>query len=497
MKNWNEKMKQILEKKWFHILIIVVGAILISASIFHTELWFDESYTMGLMQHDFAQIIAIDSTDVHPVLYYLMLKTFMLIFGQSAIVARIFSIIPAIIVGILGYNHIRKDFGAKVGLTFSFLMYFLPFMPNYAMEIRMYTWTILFVTVSAIYAYRITKENKLKNWLIFAIVNLLAAHCHYYGLATVAIINGLLFLYILLNKKIKEEKTKKRYLIYFFIMAAIQILGYLPWLFVFVNQAKSVTQGYWIPLNLAETVIAPLGVQFHGSLGIMPAAIFTLLMYAYFIYQIICYKKQKQKLKIVGYCLLVHFILYFAMLIVSITIKPIMYYRYMVITSGIVVFALAYLMANSKTKIQKIITTIVVMIILGLSIYDNSIRILTNYDSNRGKEIQYLQEQYGENTILLYSDFFHGSNLAVQTPQYEWYKYQQEISDNLKPFEWIKTTLNGEFLENYHGKIIIVDHEGLELYKELQEKYELKELARKQFNIAYRSLIYHIVTVEK
>ena len=108
-----EKIKKIIEAKSFHILLIVLGSILILSSAFFTELWYDESYTMGLVRHDFAQIVEIGSQDVHPILYYLMLKVFMIIFGDSIWVARLFSMIPAILTGILGYTHIRKDFETR------------------------------------------------------------------------------------------------------------------------------------------------------------------------------------------------------------------------------------------------------------------------------------------------------------------------------------------------------------------------------------------------
>ena len=134
-----EKIKKIIEAKSFHILLIILGSAIILSSAFFSYLWYDESYTMGLVRHDFAQIVEIGSQDVHPILYYLMLKVFMVILGDSILVARLFSMIPAILTGILGYTHIRKDLGNKVGLLFSFLILALPVMPSYGAEIRMYT----------------------------------------------------------------------------------------------------------------------------------------------------------------------------------------------------------------------------------------------------------------------------------------------------------------------------------------------------------------------
>mgnify|MGYP002541918554 FL=1 len=252
--NNKSKIENIIVSKWFHILIIILGSIFILLGAFHTEVWFDESYTIALVSHDISEIIRIDSNDVHPVLYYLLLKAVTCIFGNSILIARLFSVSAGILIGILGFTHIRKDFGPKVGLAFSFLMLFLPFMAMYGMEIRMYSWTMLFTTLSGIYAYRSIKQEKKRNWLLFAIASLCAAHCHYYGLVAVAIINALLLLHILFSQKMYEEKIpyytsyedfliqkkklKKKYIFRFLFTAIIEIIGYLPWLFVFLTQAR-------------------------------------------------------------------------------------------------------------------------------------------------------------------------------------------------------------------------------------------------------------------
>ena len=85
---------------------------------------------------------------------------------------RIFSSIPIMILGILGYTHIRKDFGEKTGLLFTFLAYFSPMSATFANEIRMYSWALLLVTVLAIYAWRLAHEEKLHYYIIFFLSSL-------------------------------------------------------------------------------------------------------------------------------------------------------------------------------------------------------------------------------------------------------------------------------------------------------------------------------------
>lgn len=106
----NKKLKII------HIIILVIGAIFMIGSGLHTNIWFDETYTVGLVNHSFVDIAKIGAADVHPLFYYMFAKFFTLFTGNSIISLRMFSVIGMICLSLLGYTHIRKDFGEKTGI---------------------------------------------------------------------------------------------------------------------------------------------------------------------------------------------------------------------------------------------------------------------------------------------------------------------------------------------------------------------------------------------
>ena len=188
--------------KNIHIAIIIAGILFNCISIFHPNLWFDEAYSVGIANKSFVDIWTIGGNDVHPVLYYwilhiiyLIAKTFGAGINGTIIAYRVFSAVCISLLGILGFTHIRKDFGEKVGAFFSFFAYFLPVMCIYAAEVRMYSLAILLVTTLAIYAYRLFKnEDSIKNWLIFGITSLACIYVHYYGLMAAGIINVILLI---------------------------------------------------------------------------------------------------------------------------------------------------------------------------------------------------------------------------------------------------------------------------------------------------------------
>ena len=117
-----EEMEKILKQKTkiLHIAIIVIGILLISMNALHTNIWFDEAYSVGMAERGFGEIYTIGSHDVHPILYYWMLKIVRMIFGNQIIAYKLLSVLAIAVLGILGYTHVRKDFGDRVGLFFSF-----------------------------------------------------------------------------------------------------------------------------------------------------------------------------------------------------------------------------------------------------------------------------------------------------------------------------------------------------------------------------------------
>lgn len=86
-----------MKKKYIHIGVIAIGIIFLSLCAFHTSLWFDESYSVAIAKHGFIDTWKITGNDVHPALYYWAIHIVYLIFGNSVLAFRLFSVIGTII----------------------------------------------------------------------------------------------------------------------------------------------------------------------------------------------------------------------------------------------------------------------------------------------------------------------------------------------------------------------------------------------------------------
>ncbi len=398
--------------KYLHIAVIILGIIFLSICAFHTTLWFDESYSVAIAKHNFADIWNITGNDVHPPLYYWALHIIFLIFGNNILAFRLFSVLATVLLGIVGFTHIRKDFGEKTGILFSFLMFFLPVMTAYSQEIRMYSWSCLLVTLTAIYAYRFYKsikekslKSKNKNLIVFGIFSICCCYIHYYALVTTGLINLFLLIYLIKNRK--EEKNT---LIHFLILAGIHIVLYIPWLMFFMGQIKHVSNGFWIALDPVSTPVELLSFQFRRQLDTnfvwdahtIIAIVSAVLMYIYLGFRAYKCKKDKQELRPAVLSFAIYASVIVAMFIITIIIwRPIFFSRYLFVVTGLYVFTLAFIMSTEKNKF---ITLGICAVIVVLGTISNITNTKMHYNKGNTEVYDYLRENMQEGDIIVYSD---------------------------------------------------------------------------------------------
>lgn len=497
MEKIKEKLKSITLNQW-HIAVIVIGIIFVSLGAFHSNLWFDESYSVGLARHTFGEIWSIGGHDVHPILYYWMLRIVYLITGGTIMAYRIFSVIPIAIMIILGYIHIRKDFGEKTGFIFSFLSAFLPEMAQYAIEVRMYSWAILAVTILAIYAYRLTKEDNTKNWIIFGLSSLASIYLHYYGLMAAGLINVFLLIYLIV-------KRRKKGIIFIISFGILQGLAYLPWLVNFATQLSNVSSGYWIGFSFPKTPMELLSSQLAGYVktsdytGLLVPTVLALELYAYMIYKTYKYAKAKEDLTSFKWSVIVYFAVILAAIIITALMKTsILYYRYLFVITGLYIFAVSFILGKEENKIE-IVAILSVIAILG--VYNNIVMMKDNYDYSNQEPIKYLNENVKEGDTIVYADFGGGSVVAVQFADNQVYFYNADnwgVEEAYKAFgPNYEVKVTKDFIDNCSNRVWFVDNIYNSVADEVFEGKGYNKVSEKEFSTKYHDYSYKIVLLEK
>lgn len=280
--------RDILGYLFLGISIIMLGKSLMLC--FSNDIWYDELFTVGMIEHSYGDLIAFTAKDVHPPLYYCIVKFVLelckLISAQAnaVVIAKVVSVLPYFILFVYSVTFIRRRFGIFTGGLFLFCVIAMPQLSAYTVEVRMYSWALLFVTAAFLHAYGTvvaerepeaeaemrtddsTAESRgaaveNKVWAAqhaeilqtkpsarahmrrihgaaLVCYGLVAAYTQYF--ACVAVI--MVYLYVLIVFFVKDRSRIKEWLLW----AAISVVGYIPWLYALVGQITAVRGNYWI-----------------------------------------------------------------------------------------------------------------------------------------------------------------------------------------------------------------------------------------------------------
>lgn len=481
-------MNSVSEKKIkiLHIIMLLIGITFLASGAFHSSIWFDESYTVGLIKHNLIDLCKIATYDVHPHLYYILLKLFTYIFGSSIISLRLFSVLGAALLALLGYTHIRRDFGDKTGFWFSFFVLLMPSTFKYALQIRMYTWAPLFVTLAAIYVYRmiVEEKNNTKNTILFVIFSIMAAYSHYYALIAVSIINLILLVYY----NVSKCNLKK-----WFLMAIIQLGIYFPGLYVFFVQASS-GGASWITVRYPNILFDTISFHFLGvpqtDISVKsPIYIISLCIgiciYVLFVFLFIRMRKDhKEDTKPVALALLIYFGVIVFFLLVSI-FRPIYFVRYSIVSYGLLLFSFAYLLARCNRAYIKIIIVVLMIGISGvrsIPIYEK------NYDISNTQIDDYLETNIQDGDIFVFDDIsaFAISVNYQNVPTYFYNVWNWNVEKAYQAFgKNVVITRNLDELQNYNGRIWVFGKDSA--YKKIMSYFGTKEISDQNIKYRYNS----------
>ncbi len=220
--------------------------------------WGDELFTLHLIQSPLPDITRLTAADVHPPLYYWILRVFCLLFGFKSYVYHFVSCLPYLIACILLLIQMwRKKYSI---LTITLLFGFISLIQSaiqYHMELRMYSWVTFFAGLAFIRLLWCIKNNQRRDYILFALFCVLSAYSHYFGLLCAA-----LFYLVLIILCVFDKEKRANVL----IASLLAILAYLPWISLFLNNLKRVSGDYWI--KTVPSFTECFTYLFYGSTGL-------------------------------------------------------------------------------------------------------------------------------------------------------------------------------------------------------------------------------------
>lgn len=235
------------------IFLLGLSLIMLGKSLmlcFSNDIWYDELFTVGLAEHSYGELVRLTAADVHPPLYYCIVKLFSEL--CKLIVPRAGTIIPAKIVSVMPYfillfyavTFIRKRFGLFTGGMFLFCVTAMPQLSAYTVEMRMYGWALLFVTAAFLHAdewvwiYVNRKKTRFLHGAAFTLYGVAAAYTQYFACVAVVMV----YLCVLCDFWFRDRRRIREW----FLCVAVSVVCYVPWLSALAGQLGAVSENYWI-----------------------------------------------------------------------------------------------------------------------------------------------------------------------------------------------------------------------------------------------------------
>ncbi|QDU52143.1 glycosyltransferase family 39 protein [Gimesia panareensis] len=238
------------------VIFICVGTLLRLPNLSTRSLWFDEAFSWMLAcQFSISESIYRTALDVHPPLYYLVLRFWIDLFGDSIIAMRSMSIVFADLNVLILYFFCRDcltdlDYltRSKIGLFAAGFLSVSAYHIHWSQETRMYTFALFLTTASAwLLLISLRHSKSLRYWLFYAVVSCALMYTHNYGLFVVFGQGVYCLVNLILTRKgsfknlILSQKFRNATIAY-----ALILWGYAPWLPILMFQKSQVQGNYWI-----------------------------------------------------------------------------------------------------------------------------------------------------------------------------------------------------------------------------------------------------------
>ncbi|OGZ52543.1 MAG: hypothetical protein A3B25_01420 [Candidatus Ryanbacteria bacterium RIFCSPLOWO2_01_FULL_48_26] len=256
-------------------------------------LWHDEAFSALYLRYPWDEMFYRIGLDVHPPLYYIILRLWSYLASDSLLSLRLLSILFGVLTVWAGYLFVKQTFGnKKLALLASLLLAINPFQIQYSLEARMYTLgTFLVLWSSYLMLKALDSEGRqsLKHWAGYGIIIAAGLYTHYYILFSVAAQGLYIAFYFFKTRKLNILfKSATAY--------GLSLLLYLPWIPTLLRQIKRVEAAYWIPpmdrWSAPGTVWKMMfGGQGIGRIYLAIATLVSILLILYFIKKVRSFTK--------------------------------------------------------------------------------------------------------------------------------------------------------------------------------------------------------------
>lgn len=343
---------------------------------FNDSVWADEAYTMLLVQKPWPEAWELLLSDVHPPLYYIIVKLVCAKAGYPVQAVKGISVVFVFLTMALGILLVYPDFGKKTAAVYIAAVGLMPQLIRHGVELRMYPQTMFFVTACGLLAVSLQKHRRERaqvwRWTGFWASGVAAAYTHYYGLVSVAWIYGFLLCSLIVShhcdrrrsglaREVSEGRGALREMRGWLFCLAASIAVYLPWIFVFAGQAGAVGENYWIERPSVGTAVRWAGWLYKTE--VMPVSLLFTAVFAigfpWLLRKGIAGGRKEPLAGAAGYGVLLLTVL--TGVAASVLFRPVFVPRYMIPAAGLAAFGLAVFAAGLPRRLTALLCVLMLL----------------------------------------------------------------------------------------------------------------------------------------
>lgn len=281
---------------WILVLILIFAAATRIINVSSWPVWTDEGWSIWATDDPHLNVVMDNlAHDRHPPLYFVALRGWRSLAGDSPLTLRYLSIAAGLLSVAVTYRIGADVFGRRAGLYAALVLAALPIAVYYSQEVRHYGWFMLMVMLSWLCFLRFLKYPTFGIWLGYILSVTLAFYTLYFAVLplVVQIVVGLVWRFSpspLIPPLARQGKGNRRRILLaspklglFAAWMAMTVL-YAPWLWVIATiQFPTLTSGIGsLPGTYAATLanIPPLGELLLGTQWALPLGLGTLGVWA-------------------------------------------------------------------------------------------------------------------------------------------------------------------------------------------------------------------------
>lgn len=272
MVNSSNKGRQLLGAPWILIGVTALAALLRFFAL-GEGLWLDEVLSVNIASEGVGAILrsgeSLSNLNLHPPLYHLILRFWILLFGHSDLALRSLSALFGTISVLLLYRVGTELFDQKTGLAAGLLLAVSPIAVRFSQEVRPYGLLLLLTLASFLLFIRVLKHGRhyRADLLGYCIANILLVYTHAFGF--LALGSQVLYFLIFRNAHVSSKRA-------FWAAQGATALASLPWIYalarsIHTDAATAIIERRTLPLSLI------LSDVFLGYWGFMAGASALLL----------------------------------------------------------------------------------------------------------------------------------------------------------------------------------------------------------------------------